>query len=285
MSDCRISNRYFWESIGIKEYAAIDMDGAHGAYQFDMNKPLEHYDFTRTFDIVTNFGTSEHVFNQANFFENVHNLAKESALMLHVVPILGNIGHSLYLYQVDFFDLLARENNYLVLGMWLVDKEVYYEYSDERLSELKAQNRDINLAVLLQKGADSKLNAPYQIGAYKSRFSFLQKERKKALAWEFFTQFLKKNGVSEKPKYRCAIFGAASAGEIALLFCKWQGIDVLYFIDDYVSGEKEGIKVISRANFMASECDFILKGCYQKGDIRAEIPVLELPIVVLEEAE
>ena len=65
---------------------AIDTSGEFGALVFDLNENIQkHYKFTETFDLVTNHGTSEHLFNQAAFFENVHNLAKVG----DIVVVLG----------------------------------------------------------------------------------------------------------------------------------------------------------------------------------------------------
>src|SRR5688572_4391522 len=46
-------------------YRAIDLNGTDIAWQHDLNAPLP---VAETFDVVTNFGTSEHVFDQAQLF-------------------------------------------------------------------------------------------------------------------------------------------------------------------------------------------------------------------------
>ena len=67
------------------------------------------------FDLVTNFGTSEHVANQMNFFHYVHDASKISGLMVHFVPCIGYLGHCLYKYDPKFFVRLAAANDYEIL--------------------------------------------------------------------------------------------------------------------------------------------------------------------------
>ena len=65
----------------------IDASGEHDSLPFDLNNLLcTEYNFTKQFDIVSNLGTFEHVFNIANCFENMHNVCKRDGLMLHVIP-------------------------------------------------------------------------------------------------------------------------------------------------------------------------------------------------------
>lgn len=67
------------------------------------------------FDIVTNFGTSEHVFNQAAVFESIHNACRVGGYMVHAVPCAMR-WHGLFGYTDKFFTELARANGYEVRG-------------------------------------------------------------------------------------------------------------------------------------------------------------------------
>ncbi|KKK52115.1 hypothetical protein LCGC14_3108170 [marine sediment metagenome] len=80
-------------------------------------KPVEKWDCY--FDMVTNYGTSEHVDNQYQVFRNMHNFTKVNGTMVHGgAPAYGywpTHGHCNY--ELCFFEYLADLNNYdLVLS-------------------------------------------------------------------------------------------------------------------------------------------------------------------------
>ena len=62
--------KYLYEWLGVTEYDSIDADGLYGAHVFDLNKDIgESYNFKKQYDLVTNHGTTEHVFNQYRCFK------------------------------------------------------------------------------------------------------------------------------------------------------------------------------------------------------------------------
>jgi len=109
-----IFKKYF-ESIGIK-HLSIDWNGKDGALKLDLNTRL--WDVLFPADVVTNFGTSEHVEDQDSVFENIHHLSKK--WMVHAVPFEGNWeGHGVkqdgkqcVRYSERFFTDLATKYHY-----------------------------------------------------------------------------------------------------------------------------------------------------------------------------
>jgi len=74
------------------------------------------------FDVVTNQGFSEHVFNQYATFECIHHICKPGGLILHVLPCQGwadggGWGHGFFQYQPNFFRHLAKANNYKIIDI------------------------------------------------------------------------------------------------------------------------------------------------------------------------
>jgi hypothetical protein len=67
------------------------------------------------FQLVTNFGTTEHVVNQLNAFKIVHDLTAVGGIMMHELPAQGTLNHGFFAYQPKFFERLARVNGYEVL--------------------------------------------------------------------------------------------------------------------------------------------------------------------------
>lgn len=93
-------------------HTSIDMNGRNGALAFDLSKPLPVYDVQ--FDVVTNYGTSEHVCTTGDFadqwqvFKTIHECAKPDSVLIHVVPnqIGAHCGCG-YVYDHEFFPALA----------------------------------------------------------------------------------------------------------------------------------------------------------------------------------
>ncbi len=116
------SSRHFMEDLGFI-YDCIDIDGRHGAHALDLNQACG-LDIGKIFDIVTNHGTTEHVFDQANCFRFIHELTKPGGVMIHILPIRGVVsngeevgygGHGLYCYATGFFNDIAAANGYETL--------------------------------------------------------------------------------------------------------------------------------------------------------------------------
>lgn len=133
-------------------YAAIDLHGSSNALKHDLNTPLENY--TAQHDVATNFGTSEHVFNQYSFFKTMHNVVKPSGIMLHGLPNQGCFDHGFYNYHPTFFFDLAHANNY---------KMLYFAYiaagneGIEPIQELSSRQDYVRLVVEKKISAQSAL--------------------------------------------------------------------------------------------------------------------------------
>ena len=181
-----LSAKDFYLNLGFKEYQSIDADGERGALVFDLNDNLQKsQNFNEKFDLVTNFGTSEHVFNQKIFFENIHNLTKKNGLMIHVLPFEGYFNHGYYNYQPIFFYDLAIFNSYQILGYWYFSEKPdkilkYYgtnfkalKYNENLINELDkliAEGKIVNtpktnhssLGIIYKKLEDQAFKLPFQ---------------------------------------------------------------------------------------------------------------------------
>jgi len=118
---CELGNQYmrfgryktakqYFESLGV-DHTSIDMNGRDGALKYDLSKPIS--DFEEYFDIVTNFGTSEHVENQERCFDNIDRMCRVGGAMIHAVPLKGAYKHhSKVHYTKGSLLKLAKEKNY-----------------------------------------------------------------------------------------------------------------------------------------------------------------------------
>jgi hypothetical protein len=125
-------SRPFWEWLGYR-YASVDIDGSPDSLPLDLNYDEAPEAMRGRFDLVTNFGTTEHVANQMNAFRVIHQLAAPGALMTHHLPAQGMFNHGLINYNPKFFWMLARSNGYTMLHMDFRSGEEYYELPDNIL--------------------------------------------------------------------------------------------------------------------------------------------------------
>jgi len=111
--------KIFYKAIfNFEEYKAIDFHGTKSSIKFDLN---EEYKDLKQYDLVTNIGSSEHIFNQLTVFKTIHNLTKSGGIIIHQLPGQGYYNHGFYNYQPTFFFDLAHANNYLMIGFWIFD--------------------------------------------------------------------------------------------------------------------------------------------------------------------
>lgn len=114
------STRDFYLKQGFKEYLALDINNTEYTVKADLN---ESFDLGRQASLVTNIGTSEHIFDQGKVFENMHNLTKDSGVMFFHLPLTPWLNHGLFNYNPILFEALAVANNYKLMGLEVGDRE------------------------------------------------------------------------------------------------------------------------------------------------------------------
>jgi SAM-dependent methyltransferase len=90
-------------------HTSIDINGKNGALPLNLDNPVPDR-LINKFDVVTNYGTVEHVDNQYEAFRNIHRLCKNGGLIIHVFPVFGSWPkHCKYYYNEEFaYSLIAR---------------------------------------------------------------------------------------------------------------------------------------------------------------------------------
>lgn len=97
-----------------KNRVAVDLHGGPGAdwLEHDLNEPLS---LGRQFEVVINTGTLEHIFDQRQALQTIHEHCAMGGLMLHAGPLVGWLDHGMaHLQPGAYFDL-ATANAYDVL--------------------------------------------------------------------------------------------------------------------------------------------------------------------------
>ena len=157
-----------YEALGIK-YKCVDVDGRDGTLVMDLNFDTVPEDQLSRYGLVTNHGTTEHLMNQSNAFQVVHDFTKPGGLMLHAVPFMGYVEHGFFSYHPNLFQALARYNSYEIVGMWIGPTMFAPQLVPWDISILDAlaltPRSAVLLVVVLRKISNAQFFCPFQ-GVY-----------------------------------------------------------------------------------------------------------------------
>jgi hypothetical protein len=101
------------------EYNSFDVCPGLKTELLDLNYDLLPDKYTNYYDVVLNFGTTEHVFNQWNSFKIMHEAVKVGGIVYHQLPSTGYLDHGYFCYTPIFFRDIAKANGYEILEMFL----------------------------------------------------------------------------------------------------------------------------------------------------------------------
>jgi len=119
----RIVARKWYQAQGCARYMSIDANGLNGAVPFDLNLALyvnsDHRvmltpdsELIERFDIVTDFGTGEHIWNQNQVWQTLHELCKSNGHIVFDRPTQGYGGHCFYLLDRSVIAAFCHFNDY-----------------------------------------------------------------------------------------------------------------------------------------------------------------------------
>lgn len=147
------------------DYVSLDVVDAPFVRKFDLNsdtlgtRPRAWWQPRRTaksnsdlrgrFDLVLNFGTSEHVLNQHSVCRVMHDLAKPGGLLYGMYLINGFGDHGLIRYSSKFVTALVEANQYEIL------------FKETHGSEEDGFVRDRAEWVVWRKTKDAPFQTPY----------------------------------------------------------------------------------------------------------------------------
>ena len=109
------TGKKYYQNKGVKKHISIDLNSKDGALPLDLDFPLP-FSLLKGFDLVTDYGTIEHVNNQFQVFKNVHDICKKQGLMIHIIPSIGSAkGHGRYYYSEEFMNELGKACGYKII--------------------------------------------------------------------------------------------------------------------------------------------------------------------------
>lgn len=108
------ATKALYGAFGLNDYAAIDFADPNADFRANFNEPFEP---PRQFDVVTNFGTIEHIFNIGEGFRTIHKLLKPGGIALHALPTYGAYYHGFYNIHSVVFRSLVAGNGYELVNL------------------------------------------------------------------------------------------------------------------------------------------------------------------------
>jgi len=155
----------FFRACGFK-YRAFDIFDGDSVTLFDLNIQTAPPELAGTIDLVTNYGTTEHLINQNLAMRTMHELASVGGVMHHDLPMGGYHSHGYFSYNPMFFQHLARANEIEVLFEgFSCDKSL--QPVPENMAE-RGWSTDgwfnSSLEVVLRKTSEKRFRMPLETG-------------------------------------------------------------------------------------------------------------------------
>ena len=174
---CRFADELY-HLLGFKEYRCFDLNAENNAIAHDLNTAFEDESHWNAYDLVTDFGCAEHMFNVSEVYRTMHRACRPGGVFLHCQQMHGGNGY--YLFEPSFYEDLAAANGYEILYSavhltadvqakdagnysWIVP------VSNELLDTLDwTKLSSISLMYAMRKREDADFKLPYQ-GKYMSQ--------------------------------------------------------------------------------------------------------------------
>jgi hypothetical protein len=164
----RVSNKGFTSELFKRagfSYKALDIFDGDEVILFDLNLEAPGPDLIGKFDLVTNFGTTEHVIQQYAAFKTVHELTKSGGIIYHDLPMGGYHTHGYFNYNPLFFQHLASANGYEILFHWY-SRSSMTTHAPEFMRDngFGQQWTDMGIEYVFRKTSDQPFRMPLETG-------------------------------------------------------------------------------------------------------------------------
>ena len=174
----RTSSKFLYNLLDISDYQSIDLSGELGAIVHDLNYPFEDKSKYNMYDIVTDFGSCEHVFNVGECYKTMHKLVKPGGYIIIDQAYLK--GNGFFKFDETFFDGVAAANMYKILYNSYVittgdktsngsnnqfhiprNQKLLNVLDFSKLGEIE-KSQNIGIYAVMQKTEDSDFKIPYE---------------------------------------------------------------------------------------------------------------------------
>ena len=100
------------------EYVSFDIAAGYKTTILDLNHARLPAPLRGRFDLVLNFGTTEHILNQYNCFKVIHDATRVGGCIYHSIPAIGYVDHGYITYTPRCLFDIAGYNEYEVVDFW-----------------------------------------------------------------------------------------------------------------------------------------------------------------------
>jgi hypothetical protein len=158
------------------DYQAFDIFEGYKTEFFDLNQQALASHHHGAYDVVLNFGTTEHLLGQLNAFKVIHEATAVGGWIIHDLPMTGYMDHGYFCYNPMLFMHLATANGYEIhtvkfsggVGDESIDASLLaryraYDFVRTRREEgdwLQAKVPTASILVIFRKTKD----APFRMG-------------------------------------------------------------------------------------------------------------------------
>ena len=168
----RATAKNLYSDLGIKDYTSIDISAEHNSLKVDLNNEFLDKSYYNKFDLVTDFGSCEHVFNVAECYKTIHKITKKNGLIIICQAVYGGNGY--FTFDKPFLEGIAAANNYEIIhSSYTVSssnltkngsaKQYNIPLSKDLLDTLKTnKDFDCGINMVLKKKHDAEFKTPYQ---------------------------------------------------------------------------------------------------------------------------
>ena len=106
-----------FEKAGMR-YDSFDIAAGYRTTIVDLNHAVLAGPLRGSFDLVLNFGTTEHILNQLNCFKVMHDATRLGGCIYHSLPAVGYVDHGYVTYTGRCFFDVAGYNDYEIVACW-----------------------------------------------------------------------------------------------------------------------------------------------------------------------
>lgn len=162
------------------DYVSVDVNEEGGAKFVDLNYWPNEAASLGKFDVVTNFGTTEHIANQASAFATVHHMLSPGGVAIHHVPMVHYLNHALVNLTPRFLLSLSALNDYTIMSTCVqshcIEQALEFHYGTDILfmQGIRDTLMDSTLAtmayIVIRKNSDMPFIPPIDVGADLDRF-------------------------------------------------------------------------------------------------------------------
>lgn len=165
-----LSQDDFFKLLGFNSVESLDVTPNDGAEIIhNLNEPLPAY-LEDKFDFIFDIGTTEHVFNVAEYMKSIVKMLKPNGVVFHATPAGGTCNHGFFNFQPTFYYSFYRANGFGYTNVDFVemDSSASHIFSDQGHRTIVTPIANIN-----------NLNFEFKVPTY--NFVFARKNAKQKL--------------------------------------------------------------------------------------------------------